>query len=403
MEGDTKVFDLTASEIQWETRPGHTEDAFAIKGQVPGPTIRATEGERVRIVVHNHLQDPTSIHWHGVIVPNNMDGVGGLAQPPIPPGQGFAYEPTIPDTPGTFMCHSHTYDLDQISKGLYGAFIIEPKHPRVVYDTEYVTVLSNFPGEYLINGKSFPATQEWDVRKGEKAIVRMVNISPSEAHPMHMPGHFMHVIAQDGSPVGTAGARTENTIGIMSGQTVDAVVTWDDPGIWLFHCHSLNHVMGVDMKSPDPMKANGGLVILIKYVEPGAASSVAPSSASPAPTSTATANVASCSASSTAAASAAAQSGGLAIEEVTTDNKFSQPSLTVKAGQPVTMTLKNNGQAIHNWHLLNVSDAEGKAIATALTNPGTSTSVSFTLNKPGTYRFQCDVHPDEMTGTLSVQ
>jgi plastocyanin len=95
--------------------------------------------------------------------------------------------------------------------------------------------------------------------------------------------------------------------------------------------------------------------------------------------------------------------GAQAIAETMTDNKFSATTFTVKANQPVTITAANTGTAIHNWALTGQKDASGKDIKTSLLDAGKSESLTFTITKPGNYNFQCDVHPTEMKGTLTVQ
>jgi len=267
MEGDTKVFELTAAPVDWEVQPGKTVKAWGYNGQLPGPTIRVTEGDHVRIIVHNRLPEHHTVHWHGLLVPNAMDGVGGLSQRAIMPGEDFTYEFIIPSTPGTFMYHSHMDDLEQVRKGLYGAFIVLPKTPDVVYDQERLVLLSDIEGNYLVNGKSFPGTEAWEVKHGQTVLIRLINISALEGHPMHLHGHFMQLIAQDGVPLGAA-SHTLNTVWMAPGTTADAVAVMNaDGGTWLFHCHILSHVMGPDPKSDDITKANAGMVVPIKYID----------------------------------------------------------------------------------------------------------------------------------------
>src|SRR5579875_2359485 len=103
-----------------------------------------------------------------------------------------------------------------------------------------------------------------------------------------------------------------------------------------------------------------------------------------------------------AAAYAAANAPATSLTEITTDDKFSKTNFNVPAGQAITITVTNQGQAIHNWHVLDVKDDDGKDILVPLTQPGQKNSITFTISKPGTYHFQCDVHPTEMTGTLTV-
>ncbi len=267
MDGDTKVFELTAAPTNWRPRQDLPEvEAWAYNGQVPGPTIRVLAGDKFRLVFRNDLPEHSSIHWHGLIVPNNMDGVGGLTQDPVNPGQSFTYEFTIPTTPGTFMYHAHMNDLMQVRMGLYGAFIVEGEgEPK--FDQDRIVLLSDLGGEFMVNGGSFPDTEAWEVESGQHVRVRLINISSVASHPMHFHGHFMRLIARDGTLISNGGqVLVENTISMDPGQTADVeVVMNSDPGTWIFHCHVLNHVMGPEPESADVTKANGGMVIAVAY------------------------------------------------------------------------------------------------------------------------------------------
>ena len=278
MDGDTKVFELTAAPLTIRPREdGQEVEAWGYNGQVPGPTIRVHTGDKFRLVFNNELPEHSTIHPHGLIVPNAMDGVGGLTQDPVLPGDSFTYEYTIPDTAGTFMYHAHMNDLMQVRMGLYGAFIVEgDDEPK--FDQERIVLLSDTEGEFMINGRSFPDTEAWEVEPGQHIRARLINISSVASHPMHLHGHFMRIIARDGTLVSNAGqALVENTIGMDVGQTADVEVVMDNgPGTWIFHCHVLNHVMGPEPESADITKANGGMVIAIQYVDEGATRNAAP-------------------------------------------------------------------------------------------------------------------------------
>ena len=157
LEGAVKVYELTASEIQWEVEPGKRVKAWAYNGQVPGPQIRVREGDRVRVVLKNELPESTVIHFHGVEVPNDQDGVPFITQPPIKPGETYTYEFTVPNA-GSHMYHSHHNAAMQVMLGLLGAFIVEPKRPTKMEraDVDYVMILNDGPHGYTLNGKGFP-------------------------------------------------------------------------------------------------------------------------------------------------------------------------------------------------------------------------------------------------------
>jgi FtsP/CotA-like multicopper oxidase with cupredoxin domain len=243
MDGATKVFRLSCQAIQWEFAPGQFADAFAYNGVVPGPEIRVTEGDTVRVVVTNEsLPQSTAVHWHGLIVPASQDGVPFISQPPIKPGETFTYEfPIREGNAGSHMYHSHHNAAEQVSKGLLGAFIVEPKDPgqRPIFDREYTLVLNDGPiGGFTINGKSFPATAPLTAKKGERVLVRYMN-EGQMIHPMHLHGMPQRVIAQDGWLLPQP--YLADTIHVDPGQRVEVIVEATEPGAWAFHCHVLSH------------------------------------------------------------------------------------------------------------------------------------------------------------------
>jgi FtsP/CotA-like multicopper oxidase with cupredoxin domain len=231
-----KVFDVTAKAIRWEVSPGQFVDAFAYNSQIPGPEIRVRKGDKVRVVLHNLLEESTSVHLHGVTLPNAMDGVPFITQPPVQPSHSFTYEFTVVDEPGTHMYHSHHNATVQVGKGLLGAFIVEPE--RNDWDVEQTMVLGDGPLGYTINGKGFPATAPIVVKKGQDVLVRFMN-EGQLLHPMHLHGFHFKVIAADGFPTPVPYYR--DTLTIAPGERFDVVFTADSAGVWAFHCHVLSH------------------------------------------------------------------------------------------------------------------------------------------------------------------
>lgn len=240
LDGDTKVFNIHAQHVQWEVLPGETLDSYAYNGRVPGPVIRATEGDNVRINFTNDLPEPSVIHFHGPKLPNSMDGVVGVTQKVVQPGQSFTYE-FIAQPSGTFIYHTHHNSAEQEAKGLYGVFVVEPKEPTLAYDREVIQVLSERGGYFLINGKAFPATEPIKAKVGERVLIRLINLGQM-THPMHMHGHPFQIVATDGYPVPEAQALTKDVVNIGPGERYDLLMTSDNPGTWLFHCHILTHV-----------------------------------------------------------------------------------------------------------------------------------------------------------------
>jgi manganese oxidase len=234
-----KVYELTAKEMQWETEPGKFVSAMAYNGQVPGPQIRVREGDRVRVVLKNELKESTAIHFHGLEVPVDQDGVPFITQPPVKPGASYTYEFTVPNA-GSHMYHSHHNAAMQVGLGLLGAFIVEPKdkskEPKV--DQDLVFILNDGAHGYTFNGKSFPATQPIVAKLGQKIRIRYMN-EGMMIHPMHLHGMHQTVIAKDGWD--QPAPWKCDTLNIAPGERWDVIVNCNNPGTWAFHCHILPH------------------------------------------------------------------------------------------------------------------------------------------------------------------
>jgi FtsP/CotA-like multicopper oxidase with cupredoxin domain len=239
MDKDVKVFELTARKLRWETEPGKTVEAWAYNDQVPGPQIRVKEGDRVRIVLHNELPESTVIHFHGLELPNDMDGVPFITQPPVKPGQSFTYEFVVPNA-GSHMYHSHHNSAKQVGLGLLGAFIVEPREKQSYdrVDVDEVLILNDGVHGYTLNGKSFPATQPIVARLGQKVRVRFMN-EGMMIHPMHLHGMHMTVVAKDGWDVPAPWKC--DTLNVAPGERWDVIINCNNPGTWAFHCHILPH------------------------------------------------------------------------------------------------------------------------------------------------------------------
>jgi FtsP/CotA-like multicopper oxidase with cupredoxin domain len=239
LEGGVKVFDLTAKEIQWEVTPGKSMKAWAYNEMVPGPQIRVRQGERVRINLKNELPESTAIHFHGVEVPNDQDGVPFITQPPVKPGESWTYEFIVPNS-GSHMYHSHHNSAYQVGLGLLGAFIVEPRdrsaEPHA--DLDYVMILNDMSHGYTLNGKGFPATEPLVCKLGQTVRVRFMN-EGMMIHPMHLHGIHMTVIAKDGWP--QPAPWKCDTLNIAPGERWDVLIKANNPGTWAFHCHILPH------------------------------------------------------------------------------------------------------------------------------------------------------------------
>jgi FtsP/CotA-like multicopper oxidase with cupredoxin domain len=239
MDGNVKVFQLTADEVDWEIEPGRTEKARGYNKMIPGPILRATEGDRIRVVVKNNLTESHGVHWHGVTVPNNMDGVPFVTQDPILPGASWTYEFTLRNW-GTHMYHAHHNSMDQMNRGLLGAFIIDPKDSSVYpkHDKEVIMISNDTLLGFTLNGKAFPATDAIVVKKGERILLRWMN-EGMMMHPWHVHGLVMNVFARDGFLL-QAPFKCD-TLDVSPGTRWDAYIEATEPGVWALHCHILSH------------------------------------------------------------------------------------------------------------------------------------------------------------------
>ncbi|MBC7894190.1 MAG: multicopper oxidase domain-containing protein [Cytophagaceae bacterium] len=241
MEGNVKCYDLECSVLQWETEPGKRVTAWAYNGQVPGPQIRVKEGDRVRVKVTNRLEESTAVHFHGLELPNDQDGVPFITQPPIKPGETFTYDFTVPmGNHGSHMYHSHHNAAKQVGLGLLGAIIVAPRRPAAIErcDVDHVMILNDGMHGYTLNGKGFPATEPIVAKLGQKVRIRFMN-EGMMIHPMHLHGMHMTVIAKDGW-MQPAPWKCD-TLNVAPGERWDVIVNCNNPGTWAFHCHILPH------------------------------------------------------------------------------------------------------------------------------------------------------------------
>src|SRR3990167_2169299 len=272
VENGQKVFNLTAQPVRWNIFKDVTVTAWAYNGMVPGPLIRVTEGDKVKILVKNNLPEATTIHWHGVLVPNNMDGIPDETQKPIQPGESFTYE-FVAKPAGTFWYHSHFNTDKQIGIGLSGAFIIEPKgglDPKP--DIDKVLMLNEWRilGEqtypampatdmdaniFTINGKAFPDTEHITAKVGQRVRLRFIGAGQL-IHPMHLHGFPFKIVATDGNDVPLSAQWTKDVISVAPGERYDVEFTPDRPGKWMLHCHITHHTTNFH-------KEPGGLMMIV--------------------------------------------------------------------------------------------------------------------------------------------
>ncbi len=240
LDGNVKVFKLTIDDIDQhidELLP--TTKALGYNKQWPGPTIRVTQGDRVRAIFTNNLKETTGVHFHGVLFDDFFqDGVPFVTQKPIVPGETYTYEFTATNA-GSLMYHSHHNATDQVGHGLLGAFIVDPKPDPVKVDRDYVWISNDSVGGFTINGHGFPATVPVLAAVGETVRIRFMN-EGIMMHPWHVHGNIMKVIERDGRPLGSAAFECD-TLGVNPGERYDVLIKPEHVGLWAFHCHILPH------------------------------------------------------------------------------------------------------------------------------------------------------------------
>jgi plastocyanin len=277
IENGVKVFDLQTSVVRWNILPNVQVEGYAFNRQIPGPRIRVTEGDRVRIRVRNSLPESTTVHWHGLIVPNSMDGPANITQKPIEPGRDYTYEFTT-EQAGTFFYHTHDHVDRQQALGLYGALIIDPKNPAAEEhaDREYVIQLQEWleregrtypamlmegglPNYFTINGKAYPETDTIKMKVGETIKLRFIGTNNNFVHPMHVHGGPFTVVARDGYTLAPAARFEADTVNVGPGQRYDVIWKARRPGKWLVHCHIPHHTTNNNVEH----KGGGGLTMVL--------------------------------------------------------------------------------------------------------------------------------------------
>jgi manganese oxidase len=239
----TKQFDLTAKVVKWEVSPGKFVDAWTYNGTVPGPTIHVNAGDKVKVVLHNQLPESTVIHFHGLILPNSMDGVPFVTQDPVKPGREFTYSFTA-EGPAVGMYHSIFNAAKQVANGLAGAFLVgdEPLPPQVnvpqsqIQQQIFMLDDSGTLG-LTINGKSFPASAPVTAHLGDWVEVQYFN-EGNMIHPIHLHGLPQMVIAKDGF---ATPPQLMDTVPVAPGERYTILIHATDPGVWAWHGHILTH------------------------------------------------------------------------------------------------------------------------------------------------------------------
>ena len=259
LRNGVKEFRLVAEPVKQAFAPGFVVNCWGYNGSAPGPTIEVVEGDRVRILVTNKLPEHTTVHWHGLLLPNGMDGVGGLTQPQIPSGKTCVYEFTVKKS-GTFMYHPHADEMLQMAMGMMGLFIVHPKNPSERHvDRDYAFLLASYkvdpgsltpnPSEMLdfnvwsFNNRVFPAIAPLVAKTGERVRIRVGNLTMTN-HPIHLHGVTFKVTGTDGGWVPPSAQWPEVTTDVPVGGMRVIEFVADAPGDWALHCHKSHHTMG---------------------------------------------------------------------------------------------------------------------------------------------------------------
>lgn len=277
IENGVKVFDIKAEIIRWNILPDVAVEAYAYNRQVPGPRLQVTEGDHVRINFRNALPESTTVHWHGLIVPNEMDGPANVTQDPVPPGGSYTYEFDVAQS-GTYFYHSHDHPDRQQALGLYGALLIAPKDPsaEAKADLDYTIQLQEWlkrewltypamlmegalPNYFTINGKAYPSTDTVGMKVGQTIKLRFIGTNNNFVHPMHVHGGPFEVVAVDGVNLKESARYQADTVNVGPGQRYDVVWTARKPGKWLVHCHIPHHTANNNVEQ----HGGGGLMLVL--------------------------------------------------------------------------------------------------------------------------------------------
>jgi FtsP/CotA-like multicopper oxidase with cupredoxin domain len=256
MKNGAKEFHLVARHTRREFLPGQWMDVWGYNGLMPGPTIEVNEGDRVRIILHNLLPEPTTLHLHGLELLNRFDGVPGVTQEPIKPGKSFTYEVELHQN-GTYFYHSH--GPMQEGLGMAGLFLIHPRSAyQPVVDHDFALLIqewailpqSTIPNVtsmefnwFTLNGRSAPYVTPLLVKLGSRVRIRLVNMSPIDHHPMHLHGHTFWVTGTEGGRIPEAAWYPSNNVLVGVAQAREIEFIANNPGDWVLHCHMFHHMM----------------------------------------------------------------------------------------------------------------------------------------------------------------
>ncbi|MCR2806877.1 multicopper oxidase family protein [Paenibacillus soyae] len=367
---------LTAAQHENKLDNGQTELVWTFNGLTPGPEIRVTEGERLRIVLKNtDIKEGVTIHWHGIILPCSQDGVAGVTQEAVKPGEQFTYE-FIADHPGTYWYHSHQASSVQVEKGLLGKLIVEPLKKRSEYEQEETLLIQQLNGTWLMNGSTKGVTIQ--ASPGSTVRLRMVNAA-NETETISVNGAAYRIIAMDGHDLREPGVLENVQFQIAAGQRYDLLLQMPQEGkVIVANDSGLRAVLGAgsDPKSrsdyslfdwtnygaPDPLAPVGNLIIDKSFtLELGQT---------------------------------------LFVKSINGKSFHEIPPIVVKEGERVKLTIINNGGGDHPFHLhghvFQVLSRNGRPLTgspiildTLATQEGEFYEVYVKADNPGLWMMHC--------------
>lgn len=273
---EVKRFEMTIEEMQVEVAPGFTANVWAFNGQVPGPLIHVREGDEVEVTVHNFTTNNHTVHWHGIFQTGTwrMDGVPGVTQRPIEPGESFTYR-FVADKPGSLWYHCHVNVAEHVGlRGMWGPLIVEPKDPLPIEEEvthDAILMFSGWASEvaheygsgsapdtllnyFSINGKSFPTTQPIRVKQGD--VLRLRLFAATIPVAFHLHGHDMLVTHKDGKAL--PAPYEADVVAMAPGERYDVIVRMNNPGIWMTHDH-------IDHHTTNDGREHGGSMLVVEY------------------------------------------------------------------------------------------------------------------------------------------
>ncbi|MEK5357953.1 multicopper oxidase family protein [Paenibacillus sp. FSL L8-0709] len=424
-----KGFNLTAMESNLQITEGVTLPVWTYNGAVPGQEIRVTQGDFVKVTLKNDLKVPVTIHWHGYPVSSETDGVPGVSQDAVLPGETFTYSFSA-DVAGTYWYHSHQESSEQVDKGLYGALIVEPKD-AVRPDKDYTLLLdewinpedaSNAPGStdmagmegmagmtdptsmsdeemmssmyniYTVNGKSGSMITPLEAKVGDTVRLRLINAG-YRSHAIHIPGEFK-VVSTDGQDIEEPTTLQNQLVTVAPGERYDIEFKINSPEDFTIDAHDDNKYND-QLVIPFKVAGSNGKVKavqhtdltgfdLFSYGKPAAKAGAAPAETY-ALEYTAVLN--------------SKMSGDQQVYTIN-DKVFSElPALKAKTGDNVKITFINDGEVDHpmhvHGHFFRVLEKNGVKVNstlmkdTVLVKPGEKIVITFKADNPGSWMIHC--------------